>query len=104
MNAVISLPGSGTRPDPVTVVNLSTCDELLYWVDPEQAVLCAHAQFPHGVAAQRDGRMIRLRDASTWEYRARYGHLLQRGRHTIACGDWCTLREDVQVRHVDAAA
>ena len=104
MNAVLSLAGRGTRPEPVTVFNLSTCDELLYWVDPEQAVLCAHAQFPQGVGAQRDGRMIRVRDAHTWDYRARYGHLLIRGTRTVSCGDWCALREDVQVRHMDAAA
>ena len=101
----MSLTGSGTRAEPVTVTHLSTCDELLYWVDPEQAVLCAHAQFPYGIDAQRDGRVIRVRDGSTWEYRARYGHLLQRGKNTVSCGDWCALREDAGPSgHADAAA
>lgn len=49
--------------------------------------------------------MIRVRDGSTWEYRARYGHLLQRGKNTVSCGDWCALREDAGPSgHADAAA
>ncbi|HEU4454291.1 MAG TPA: hypothetical protein VFR81_14580 [Longimicrobium sp.] len=48
--------------------------------------------------------MIRVRDGHTWDYRARYGHLVMRGTRTVSCGDWCALREDVQVRHVGAAA
>lgn len=94
-----------TRSEPVTVVNLSTCDELPYWVDPEQAVLCAHAQFPCGIDAQRDGRVIRVKAGTSWEYQARYGHLLRRGTLTVSCGDWCALREDTEhIQALDAAA
>lgn len=60
----------------VYVVNLAnpTANRLVYTCSPEDAVIAAYAQA--------------RKDWSTWQYRERYGHLLERGRWTVLCGDF----------------
>ena len=55
------------------VYNLSTTQEMIYSLPPEQAVQAA-AFYDQG-------------DMNTWEYT--YGQPLTFGQHTVACGDWC---------------
>lgn len=47
---------------------------LIYTCSPEDAVIAAYAQARN--------------DFSTWDYQARYGHLLLRGKITVKCGDF----------------
>lgn len=87
--------------NPVRCVNLSTGEELLYHLPPREAVLCAFAQFPEGLAPQRRTESIRgerrsvlrSRDGQTWLYEERYGHRVEEGLRSVACGDWCALKE-----------
>jgi hypothetical protein len=59
----------------VTVVmNLATEKKQAYDTDPRKAVIAAHAQS--------------LNDWNTWQYEQRYGHLVQKARHVVTCGDW----------------
>lgn len=63
----------------ITVLNLSTGEELTYsGIDARQAVIAAHAK---QVA----------KNGNTWEYEARYGHLVQHGKHTVSIGDYCAI-------------
>lgn len=58
----------------VTVMNLATTEKKVYTCSPEDAVVAAYAQ-------ERN-------DFNTWQYSERYGHKLERGEHTVLCGDW----------------
>ena len=57
-----------------TVMNLATHKLISYSCSPDQAVVAAYAQ-------ERN-------DWNTWDYSTRYGHLLERGEHTVSCGYW----------------
>ena len=99
MTATLNPPATAATPPPsrglpphglTRVVNLSTDDVLLYDLPPDQAVVAAYAQFPDGLLV--GGSPARIRDACTWEYEARYGHLREQGLRTFACGNWCALQ------------
>lgn len=97
--------------NPVRCVNLRTGEELLYHLPPRQAVLCAFAQFPEELSPQRRREnvrgellsVLRSRDAQTWLYEQRYGHRIEEGLHTVACGDWCALKEAAAQENADVA-
>ena len=70
----------GVSMSSIRVVNLSTRQELIYTCSPEDAVIAAYAQ-------ERG-------DYNTWQYKERYGHLLEEGKHTFLCGDWSVMKGD----------
>lgn len=57
-----------------TVHNLSTDEERTYTLGAREAVIAARAQV-HG-------------DWNTWDYEKKYGHLVEHGKVSVACGDW----------------
>lgn len=63
------------------VTNLRTGAAAIYDLAPRAAVLSAYAQ-------------LTRKDYAWWnvpDYEGRYGHLVEEGRHALACGDWCVL-------------
>ena len=67
------------KPGWTTVFNLSTGEYgPTYSLLPDMAVMCAHAQ-AHG-------------DLSTWLYEERYGHMIERTKEVVACGDFSAVR------------
>ena len=62
------------------VFNLATQQEQTYTCPPDQAVIAAYAQ--------------ERKDFNTWQYAARYGHMLEEGAHTWLCGDWSALKSE----------
>jgi beta-lactamase class A len=59
------------------VFNLRTNEERTYaGITAKQAVIAAYAQ------EHNDNN-------NTWDYENRYAHLIERGKLTVACGDWC---------------
>ena len=56
------------------VLNLATQEKIIYTCDPVSAVIAAYAQEKN--------------DWNTWDYKMRYSHLLEYGKHTVLCGDW----------------
>lgn len=60
------------------VLNLYTGRVTVYSCPPEQAVVAAHVQTVG-------------KDYNTWNYPARYGHLVRRGRRVVTCGDHTAL-------------
>ena len=61
-----------------TVINLAGVAELWYDLNPRASVIAAYAQ--------RQG------DWAWWDYEQRYGKFVYYGVHTVACGDWCSMR------------
>jgi hypothetical protein len=62
-----------------TVVrNLRTGEERHYSLLPRDAVIAAFAQGTE-------------HDFNTWTYERAYGHRVQHGDRTVACGDWAAL-------------
>lgn len=62
----------------MTVFNLSNDEEREYiGITPREAVIAAYAQSKG--------------DWSTWQYEERYGKLVEQGKLSVACGDWCAL-------------
>lgn len=62
----------------VTVFNLSTGSESYYsGIPPRTAVIAAYAQSKG--------------DWNTWDYEKRYGSLVEKGTHSVACGDFSAL-------------
>lgn len=60
----------------VTVFNLDTQQELVYWLAPALAVVAAHAQ--------------ERKDYNTWQY-FKYWDLLEYSPRVVICGDWSTV-------------
>jgi hypothetical protein len=60
------------------VINLKTLEKRIYSLPPRDAAIAAYAQ-------ERG-------DYNTWDYEARYGHLITEGFITVACGDWCAMK------------
>lgn len=63
-----------------TVFNLATQEHIEYSCTPAEAVVAAYAQA--------------RKDWNTWQYQARYGHLLTEGQYSVACGDFAALKEN----------
>ena len=58
-------------------------DTLTYTCSPREAVIAAHAQ------SQGDYN-------NTWDYHARYDHLVIEGHLSLCCGDFAAKKEAVQ--------
>lgn len=65
----------------MTVMNLATAEKQEYdnALTPEQAVIAAFAQ-SRG-------------DFNTWDYQAKYAHLVQAGKLTVLCGDFSAFQD-----------
>ena len=67
----------------VSVYNLSTGGKVAeYTCSSREAVISAYAQFEK-------------HDRNTWNYETKYGSLVVETNLTVACGDYCTMKEGV---------
>ncbi|MCK5547655.1 MAG: hypothetical protein KAI64_01480 [Thermoplasmata archaeon] len=62
------------------VMNLKTGKSTFYTLDPESAVIAAHAQSNH--------------DNNTWDYQEGYVLDVIHGSRTVSCGDFTAILED----------
>ncbi len=58
----------------------------VYTCTPREAVICAFAQLDR-------------KDWNTWDYAAKYGHLVQEGKLSVLCGDFCALKIPTPAGH-----
>jgi hypothetical protein len=73
---VVQPPREGDKV--MRAVNLRTGGELVFvGITPEEALIAAYAQ-------ERN-------DCATWGCAGRCGRLIERGRRTMACCDWCVM-------------
>lgn len=62
-----------------TVMNLSTGKKQNYTCTPKEAVIAAYAQSKN--------------DFNTWQYKERYGYLLETGKLTFLVGDFSVFQD-----------
>ena len=76
----------------VAVFNLATGEGVTYvGISAQAAEVAAPVQFPQGVAHEHREGVQHVADANTWDYQARYGHIVVRRRVGVSCGDWAAL-------------
>jgi len=61
------------------VTNLATLEKMNFSLPPSEAVMCAFA-YANG-------------DKNTWQYAAKYGHMVREGEHGFMCGDWYAFKQ-----------
>ena len=89
-NNVYALPTALPAPAVTVVMNLVTGKKQVYSCNPRRAVVAAHAQS--------------LSDWNTWQYEQRYGHLVQKARHVVTCGDWSAFHCSCHALNMDGLA
>jgi hypothetical protein len=83
-------PAALPAPVVTVVMNLATGKKQVYDTAPRKAVIAGHAQS--------------LNDWNTWQYVQRYGHLVQKARHVVTCGDWSAFHCSCHALTVDGLA
>ena len=89
-DSVYALPAAQPATVVTVVMNLATGKKQAYSCNPRQAVIAAYAQS--------------LSDWNTWQYEQRYGHLVQKARHVVTCGDWSAFHCSCHALNMDGLA